>query len=188
MSVTPRATLILLAAHGSFRRATNGKRRAIGLMSTAGGCWEIGCTLRNSGKCSVSTPSGPEPTDVELDDYLLEQSADSKRREAQGRVVLDRFLEPGAVAHSHWAACAALGPPYDQLPIPRVKIPRGVILSREGNAWMREDRVKHVALPLYEGRMIGQFDYSQKGWVSGKGRGAVWRDVLGIANRSNPST
>ena len=26
-----------------------------------------------------------------------------------------------------------------------------------------------VALPLYEGRMIGQFDFSQKGWVSGKG-------------------
>ena len=54
MSDTPRATLILLAVHGSFRRATNGKRRVIGLMSTAGGCWEIGCTLRNSGKCWVS--------------------------------------------------------------------------------------------------------------------------------------
>lgn len=34
-----------------------------------------------------------------------------------------------------------------------------------------------VALPLYEGRMIGQFDFSKKGWVSGKGRGAVWRDI-----------
>jgi hypothetical protein len=34
-----------------------------------------------------------------------------------------------------------------------------------------------IALPLYEGRMIGQFDFSQKGWVSGKGRGAVWRDI-----------
>ena len=34
-----------------------------------------------------------------------------------------------------------------------------------------------IALPLYEGRMIGQFDFSEKGWVSGKGRGAVWRDV-----------
>jgi hypothetical protein len=34
-----------------------------------------------------------------------------------------------------------------------------------------------VALPLYEGRMIGQFDFSQKGWVSGKGRSAVWRDI-----------
>jgi hypothetical protein len=34
-----------------------------------------------------------------------------------------------------------------------------------------------VLLPLYEGRMIGQFDFSKKGWVSGKGRGAVWRDI-----------
>ncbi len=34
-----------------------------------------------------------------------------------------------------------------------------------------------VALPLYEGRMIGQFDFSKKGWVRGKGRSAVWRDI-----------
>jgi hypothetical protein len=34
-----------------------------------------------------------------------------------------------------------------------------------------------VALPLYEGRMIGQFDFSQKGWVSGKGRTAIWRPI-----------
>lgn len=34
-----------------------------------------------------------------------------------------------------------------------------------------------IALPLYEGRMIGQFDFSYKGWVSGKGRQAVWREI-----------
>lgn len=34
-----------------------------------------------------------------------------------------------------------------------------------------------VALPLYEGRMIGQFDFSQKGYVSGRGRSAVWREL-----------
>jgi hypothetical protein len=34
-----------------------------------------------------------------------------------------------------------------------------------------------IALPLYEGRMIGQFDFSAKGWVSGKGRSAVWREI-----------
>ena len=39
------------------------------------------------------------------------------------------------------------------------------------------DSSGEVALPLYEGRMIGQFDCSQKGWVSGKGRSAVWRDI-----------
>src|SRR2546421_2414899 len=35
----------------------------------------------------------------------------------------------------------------------------------------------NVALPLYEGRMIGAFDPSEKGWISGKGRGAVWRSI-----------
>lgn len=34
-----------------------------------------------------------------------------------------------------------------------------------------------VALPLYEGRMVGQFDFSEKGWVRGKGRSAEWRPI-----------
>lgn len=68
-------------------------------------------------------------------------------------------------------------PPYDLLPIPRADIPEGVVLSREGDAWIHEDRVEDVALPLYEGRMIGQFDFSQKGWVSGKGRSAKWPEI-----------
>jgi hypothetical protein len=37
--------------------------------------------------------------------------------------------------------------------------------------------LQNTALPLYEGRMIGQFDFSEKGWVSGKGRGAKWADI-----------
>ncbi len=68
-------------------------------------------------------------------------------------------------------------PPYDTLPVPRADIPAGVLLSREGDAWVREERVEDVALPLYEGRMIGQFDFSQKGWVSGKGRSSVWKNI-----------
>jgi len=68
-------------------------------------------------------------------------------------------------------------PPYDTLPIPRADIPVGTILSRDADAWIVEDDVEDVALPLYEGRMIGQFDFSQKGWVSGKGRSADWRDI-----------
>ncbi|MCY3737343.1 MAG: hypothetical protein OXG13_13125 [Gemmatimonadaceae bacterium] len=59
----------------------------------------------------------------------------------------------------------------------RVEIREGIILSRDGRQWIDENRVEDVALPLYEGRMIGQFDYSQKGWVSGRGRGAVWREI-----------
>lgn len=33
------------------------------------------------------------------------------------------------------------------------------------------------AVPLYEGRMIGQFRNSEKGYVSGRGRGAKWREI-----------
>ncbi len=55
--------------------------------------------------------------------------------------------------------------------------PDGVVLSRDGTKAIHVDDIEDVALPLYEGRMIGQFDFSQKGWVSGKGRSAVWRDI-----------
>lgn len=53
----------------------------------------------------------------------------------------------------------------------------GLVLSRDGSQALQVDEVVDVALPLYEGRMIGQFDFSEKGWVSGKGRTAVWRDI-----------
>lgn len=111
--------------------------------------------------------------------------------------------------------CAQL--PYDTLPIPRGDIPEGVILSREADAWIREDEIPEVtftdasgkplkikvenedgkkeeievrgpavALPLYEGRMIGQFDFSEKGWVSGKGRSAEWREIDWLSKSIEP--
>lgn len=43
-----------------------------------------------------------------------------------------------------------------------------------------------VLLPLYEGRMIGQFDFSEKGWVSGKGRSALWREIPWEHKRIEP--
>ena len=73
--------------------------------------------------------------------------------------------------------CRCAQPPYDTLPIPRADIPVGLILSRDASEWIDEREIEDIALPLYEGRMIGQFDFSQKGWVSGKGRTAVWREI-----------
>ena len=52
-----------------------------------------------------------------------------------------------------------------------------LVLSRDGKQGLYIDEIDGVALPLYEGRMIGQFDFSEKGWVSGKGRTAVWRNI-----------
>ena len=48
----------------------------------------------------------------------------------------------------------------------------GLVLSRDGSKAIQVEKIEDVALPLYEGRMIGQFDFSEKGWVSGKGRSA----------------
>ncbi len=41
--------------------------------------------------------------------------------------------------------------------------------------WIGPNRDR--AVPLGEGRMVGQHDFSQKGWVSGKGRTAVWEPM-----------
>jgi len=62
----------------------------------------------------------------------------------------------------------------------------GWVKSRDGDLAIAIERIEEVALPLYEGRMIGQFDFSQKGWVSGKGRTAVWRDIPWEAKQIEP--
>lgn len=59
--------------------------------------------------------------------------------------------------------------------IPREKAEAGGYRADEYGRWIGPEG--DVLLPLYEGRMIGQFDFSQKGWVSGKGRSAVWREI-----------
>ena len=121
-------------------------------------------------------PSRPEPVAIELEDWLFDAATDPECRRAQARFVHGRWLKPGDVARSYGRSRCAQ-PPYDELPTPRAAIPRGIVLSRDGDAWMGEEQIKDIALPLYEGRMIGQCDSSQKGWVSGKGRSAVWRDI-----------
>jgi len=96
--------------------------------------------------------------------------------------------------------CRCAQPPYDRLPIPRADIPEGIIFDREATHYLREDDIpivtfteangralkkrdgsaiagRAIALPFIEGRMISHFDFSQKGLISGKGRGAVWADI-----------
>ena len=62
-------------------------------------------------------------------------------------------------------------------PVGRDVLPVGLILSRDGLQSISEDAVDAIALPLYEGRMLGQFDISKKGWVSGRGRSAKWTEI-----------
>ena len=121
-------------------------------------------------------PACPEPADIELEDWLLEATDDSERSDSNARLVHGHELKSGDVARTNWRLRCAQ-PPYDRLPIPRANVPPGVVLSRDGDEWIREGGVEDIALPFYEGRMIGPGDFCQKGWVSGRGRRAVWREI-----------
>ena len=118
-------------------------------------------------------PSKPTPAEVELEDWLFDTTADPHHREAEARFIHGHLVKPGDVARTEWhLRCAQ--PLYDKLPIPRADIPEGVIFSREGNAWIKEERIEDVALPLYQGIMIQPFMPSARGWLSGTGLRAKW--------------
>lgn len=68
--------------------------------------------------------------------------------------------------------------------IARDKAEAGGFRPDQYGRWVNE--AGEVLLPLYEGRMIGQFDFSEKGWVSGKGRSAVWREIPWEEKRIEP--
>ena len=120
--------------------------------------------------------SPPEPPAIRLENWLFETTEDPRRRESETRFAHGHLLRPGDVARTDWSLrCAPC--PYDALSVSRTRLPPGLLLSSTGDAWVREDEVEEVALPLYEGRMLGQFDVSQKGWVRGKARRAVWESI-----------
>lgn len=54
---------------------------------------------------------------------------------------------------------------------------KDLVLSRDATKAIRIDDIQDVAMPLLEGNIIDQFEASSKGWVSGKGRSAIWRDI-----------
>ena len=121
-------------------------------------------------------PTRPEPADIELEEWLFDATAGPERREAEARFVHGHLLKPGDVARTDWhVRCAQ--PPYDRLPIPRTKIPPGIVVSRDAGAWIREDEMEDAALPLMQGAMLHQFDFSQKGLVSGTSLQARWQPI-----------
>ena len=77
------------------------------------------------------------------------------------------------VEHTQWQRRCAQ-PPYDTLPIPRADIPEGIILARNADEWIHEEKVEDVALPLVEGSMIHQFDSSRKIWKRNAGNTGKW--------------
>ena len=130
-------------------------------------------------------PSRREPAQNTLEDWLLETNAEPGQRETEPRLIHGLVLRAGDVARTEFRSRCARRP-YDQMPTPRPSLPEGFILSRDGDAWICDNDITKVALPIVEGRMIGQFDSSNKGWVSGKGRRAVWREIRPEHARMEP--
>lgn len=104
-------------------------------------------------------PARLVPDEVMLEDWLFDAAASPERRTAEVRFVHGHLLKPGDVARTPWRLRCAQ-PPYDALPIPRAEIPAGIILSRDGGAWVREQDVEDTALPLYEGKSISIHDWA----------------------------
>ena len=82
-------------------------------------------------------PSQPEQAEIELEEWLFDTTADPERRAAEARFVHGHLLKPGDVARTDWRLRCAQ-PPYDRLPVPRTSIPAGVVLSRDGDAWIQD--------------------------------------------------
>ena len=93
------------------------------------------------------------PSEIELEDWLFDTTTGPKHREDEARLVHGHLLKPGDVARTNWRL-RCTHPPYDRLPISRAEIPAGVLLSREVDAWIQEDRIEDMALPVYVGKMI----------------------------------
>ena len=82
-------------------------------------------------------PARPEPAEIVLEDWLFDTTAGPERRTAEARFAHGHLLKPGDVARTDWRLRCAQ-PPYDRLPVPRARVPAGIVLSREGDAWIRD--------------------------------------------------
>lgn len=66
---------------------------------------------------------------------------------------------------------------------PRWEIEPGIILSQDGYAWIHEDDIEDVALPLYQGVMIYDLCPNAAAYVGGSGHKAKW---MGTSTVNDP--
>ncbi|MFO0178667.1 MAG: Eco57I restriction-modification methylase domain-containing protein, partial [Planctomyces sp.] len=116
-------------------------------------------------------PSQVVPAAVELEDWLFDSTADPDRRAAEAQFVHGHLLKPGDVARTPCRLRCAQ-PPYDTLPIPRADIPEGIVLSREGDAWITEVGIEDMALPLLQGVLIHGLRNNVAEYLGGSGHRA----------------
>ena len=62
----------------------------------------------------------------------------------------------------------------------------GIILSADGIEVIKTSEIEDIALPLYQGVMVQQFDFSAKEWISGSGVRAVWKEIDWVKKRLLP--
>jgi len=67
-----------------------------------------------------------------------------------------------------------------------LKRPEGLVLSADGEWAIALTEVEDIALPLMQGAMLHQFDFSQKGWLSGTGLRAKWESIFWEDKRLQP--
>ncbi len=130
-------------------------------------------------------PDRPQPAAIELEDWLFDPDAAPERRQAERTFIHGHLLAPGDVEATGWELRRAQ-PPYDRLPVPRVAIPEGIILSREADAWIHETEVEDTALPLYQGVMFYNRLPNVAQHVRGSGRNAEWRSTGEDRNSLSP--
>lgn len=130
-------------------------------------------------------PDRREPQPIELEDWLYDPDASPERREAERTFIHGHLLAPGDIEATGWRVRCAQ-PPYDRLPVSRIAIPEGIVLSREADAWIRETEIEDVALPLYQGVMFYDRLPNVAQHVRGSGRNAKWRSPSETENGLSP--
>ena len=118
-------------------------------------------------------------TDAHRFPPLPDWETDGYRADEYGRWLRGEWHPIGELASEGANLLGSSGAerPDDGLLMDRADIPEGIVLSRDRDTWIGDGEIESVSRPFYEGRMIGQFNTSEKGWVSGKGRSAVWREI-----------
>ena len=126
-----------------------------------------------------------DPPEIALEGWLFDAAARPERRHAEARRIHGHLLKPGDVERTEWESRCAQ-PPYDRLPVPRASIPAGIILSRDGKTWIREDRVRDRALPLYQGLMFNRRRPNVAQHLRGSGRRAKWLKEIPVCAPIQP--
>ena len=67
-----------------------------------------------------------------------------------------------------------------------LKRPEGLVLSVDGEWAIAVDEVEDIALPLYQGVMMGQFDFSASAYIEGSGNRSVWEPLSWINKHLQP--